>query len=56
MQCGADFSIKGKSLHPTALISYLSSHIDYKKFALKKIIILLSSAAMLSCYTGVGFQ
>ena len=27
---GADFSIKGKSLHPTVLTPYLSSYIEYK--------------------------
>ena len=36
---GADLSIKGKSLHPTVLMSYLSSYIDYKRVALKKVII-----------------
>ena len=35
----ADFSIKGKSLHPAILISYLSSYIEYKRVALKNMIL-----------------
>ena len=33
---GVEFSVKGKSLHPTVLISYLPSYIEYKRVALKK--------------------
>ena len=36
---GANFSIKGKSLHPTVLIYHLSSYTEYKIVALRKIII-----------------
>ena len=45
---GADFSIKGKFLHPTVLTSYLSSYIDYKRVVLKKIIIKVNS-----CYVAM---
>ena len=45
----ADFSIKGKSLHPTALISYLSSYTEYKKRVEKGN---KSTAAKMLCYRG----